>query len=112
MINYKKDFTYANPWNNNLCLDGAKYHIKSDTRRTISKCGKGCIVHRLKTCNDYIVDGKVVAQRMGYSVELLNIIIQYIHKGTLPAKNSKFYEHIKLYGENLLEAYNSVGKVS
>ena len=43
-----------------------------------SKCGRGCIVKVHEKHNDYLIEGKLVTQRVGFSPKLLNSLVAHI----------------------------------
>jgi hypothetical protein len=70
------NITYKNPWHK----PGFNQEIftRNDVKPIHSKCGRGMIIKVIDKHYDYLVDGKVVAQRGGKSMDMLEDCIKAI----------------------------------
>ncbi|MCP4475411.1 MAG: hypothetical protein GY821_12765 [Gammaproteobacteria bacterium] len=74
----EKKMVYTNPW----YVSGLpKIYQRHNCITYKSKCGRGEIVKVSGVQFDYLINGKVVSQRCGKNMELLDMIIAAIYDG-------------------------------
>lgn len=70
---------YANPWFEGSKGSGPATYNRAGCSVSESKCGRGAIVTGFPKAYDYVVNGRVVSQRMGKNMDLLDSLITCIH---------------------------------
>ena len=89
------EIKYINPWYSSGGLSPQIYK-RLNISAYKSECGRGMILSYLPNHYDYLVNGKVVTQRVGKSVGLLNQAIAFLLDG-----GPGF-----MYADRMKEAYN------
>jgi len=94
----RKDILYKNPWFSNINLSPAIYH-RHDVIFVESSCGRGEIIKVHDNLYDYLINGRVITQRAGRSLAILDELILYVleNKGN------------PLFGERAKDAYMKGG---
>lgn len=96
---------YDNPWYTPNNVYSNKVFTRNLHQEHFETYGRGSIVKVSNKQYDYLVDGRVVTQRVWHSVDVMNAILDFFETGT--ERNT----HINLYGYRLLEAYFFIDKI-
>lgn len=88
---------YTNPWFEDGKGSGPATYSRAGCSVSESKCGRGAIVTAFRESYDYLVNGRVVSQRAGKNMGLLDSLIACIHGEKQPETWDE---------ERALETYN------
>lgn len=90
---------YKNPWFSPLG-GSPKIYKRMNIKADVSLCKRGMILSYLPNQHDYLVNGKVVTQRVGKSMEILERAISYLLDGGVDF----------MHADRIREAYNNGAK--
>lgn len=74
------EIEYKNPWYAPAGLSPPVYKRKN-IQAYMSNCGRGMVLKYLDNHYDYLINGRVITQRAGKSMDLLNQAILYLLDG-------------------------------